>query len=227
MAAELESDLQDTVDWGRKWLVDFSAGKTQLVLFDRSNNTGAIDVKIDGSVLEEKSSFKMLGLTFSSQLDLGSYIISIGKTASKKIEALIRSMKFLSPEVALYLYKSTIHPCMEYCFTSGLVAPSCYLELLDKLQKRICRTVGPLFVASLEPLAHRRNVASLSLFYRYYFCRYSSELAQLVSLPFSGGRSTCYSDKLHGFSVTIPRCYKDAYVNISFLAQLDSGILCL
>ena len=166
------------MDWGRKWLVDFSAGKTQLVLFDRSKNTGAIDVKVDGSVLEEKTSFKMLGLTFSSKLDWGSYIVSIAKTASKKIGALIRSMK--SPEVALYLYKSTIRPCMEYCCHVWAGAPSCYLELLDKLQKGICRTVGPSLAASLEPLAHRRNVASLSLFCRYYFGRCSSELAELV-----------------------------------------------
>ena len=41
LASELESDLQDIVDWGRKWLVDFSVGKTQLVSFDRSNNTSA------------------------------------------------------------------------------------------------------------------------------------------------------------------------------------------
>ena len=102
LASELESDLRDTVDWGRKWLVDFYAGKTQLVSFDQSKNTGAIDVKMDGSVLEEKSSFKMLGLTFSSKLDWSSYIISIAKTASKKIEDLIRSMKFLSPEVVLF-----------------------------------------------------------------------------------------------------------------------------
>ena len=61
---------------------------------------------MNGSVLEEKSSFKMLGLTFSSKLDWGSYIISITKTASKEIGALICSMKFLFPEVALYLYKS-------------------------------------------------------------------------------------------------------------------------
>ena len=93
-------------------------------------------MKMDGSVLEEKSSFKMLGLTFSSKLDGGSYIISIAKTASKKIGALICSMKFLSPEVALYLYKS-IPPCMEYCCHIG--APSCYLELLGKLQNQICR----------------------------------------------------------------------------------------
>ena len=115
LASELESDLRDAVDWGKKWLVDFSAWKTQLVSFDRSNNNGSIDVKMDGSVLEEKSSFKMLGLTFSCKLDWDSYIISIAKTASKKIGTLINSMKFLSPEVALYIYKSTIRLCMEYC----------------------------------------------------------------------------------------------------------------
>ena len=169
LASELESDLRDTVEWGGKWLVDFNARKTQLVLFDQSKNTGAIDVKMDGSVLEEKSSFQMLGLTFSSKLDWGSYIVSIAETASKKIGALIRSMKFFSPEVALYLYKSTIRPCMEYCCHVWAGAPSCSLELLDKLLKRICRTVGPSLAASLEPLAHRRNVASLSLFYRYYW----------------------------------------------------------
>ena len=67
LASELESDLRDTVDWGKKVIVDFNAGKTLLVSFDRSNNNGSIDVKIGGSILEEKSSFKMLGLTFSSK----------------------------------------------------------------------------------------------------------------------------------------------------------------
>ena len=50
---------------------------------------------------------------------------------------------------------------------------------------RVCRTVGPLLAASLEPLAHHRHIARLSLFYRYYFDRCSSELAQLIQLPFS------------------------------------------
>ena len=119
----------------------------------------------------------MLGMTLCSKLGWDSYVISIAKTASKKIGALIRSMKFVSPEVAVYLFKSTIHTCMEYCCHVWAGAPSCYLDLLDTLQKRICRIVGPSLAASLEPLAHRRNVASLSLFYRYYFGRCSSELA--------------------------------------------------
>ena len=131
---------------------------------------------------------------------------ALAKTASKKIEALIHSMKFLSPEVALYLYKSTIRPCMEYCCHVWAGAPSCYLELLNKLQKRICRTVGPSPAASLEHFAHRRNVASVNLLYRFYFGRCFSELAQLVALPFCWGRSTSYFGRLHDFSVTIRRC---------------------
>ena len=73
------------MDWGRKFLVDFNGGKTQLVLFDQSNNTCAIDVKMDGSVLEENSSFKMLELTFSSKLDWGSLCLLL-KLPSRKLK---------------------------------------------------------------------------------------------------------------------------------------------
>ena len=59
--SEILSDLRD---WGRRWFADFNAAKTQLVSLDQSNKIGAVNVKMDGSVLEEKSSFKMLGLTF-------------------------------------------------------------------------------------------------------------------------------------------------------------------
>ena len=105
-----------------------------------------------------------------------------------KTGALIHFIRFLSNGVALYFYKSSIWPCMEYCFHSWVGAPSSYLDLLDKLQKWICRTVGPSLAASLEPLSH-------------------------------------HSDRLHDFSVTISRCYKDVLSTVSFLAQLGSGIL--
>ena len=98
------------MNWCRKWLINFNARKTQLLLFGRSYNSDVFDVKLDGPVLEEESSFKMLGLSFSSKLDWVSYIVSIAKTASEKIEAFIRSMKFASPEVALSFYESIIRP---------------------------------------------------------------------------------------------------------------------
>ena len=60
-------------------------------------------------------------------------------------------------------------------------ASKCYLEILNKLKKWICRTVGPPPAVSLERVAHHQNIASFSLFYRYYFDIYSSKLAQLLS----------------------------------------------
>ena len=74
-------------------------------MFDRSNNTDAFDVEMDVPVLQEESSFKMMGLTFFSKLGWGSCIVSIAKTAFEKIQVLI-CFKFLSPEVALYLLYS-------------------------------------------------------------------------------------------------------------------------
>ena len=73
---EIEFDQQNTVDWGRMWLVGFNAGKAQLISFDVSNNFGANDVRMDESVLDEKLSFKILGLSFFSRLDWGSHIVS-------------------------------------------------------------------------------------------------------------------------------------------------------
>ena len=91
-------------------------------------------MKMDRSVLEEKSS--KIFVAFSSKLDCCTLVIFIAKTAAKKIAVLIRSMKCLSPEVTLYLYKATLRPCMEYCSVLG-GDPGYSLESLDKLQKRI------------------------------------------------------------------------------------------
>ena len=126
---QLASDLRDTADWGRKWCVDFNSGKTQLISFDRSNNTGDNDVKMNGSVLKEKSNIKMLWFILSSKLNWGYYIISIARTASKNW-SFDSFYEVLSPEVALYLYKykSIIRHCMEYYYQVWVGAPSCYLE---------------------------------------------------------------------------------------------------
>ena len=111
-----------TLGWGRKWLVDFNAGKTQLVLFDWSNSTGTTDVKMDESVLEERSwgwpsLLNWIGaLTWSLLL----------KLLSRKLEPWLILWSFYSPEVALYLCKSLICPYMEYCCHVWAGGPSCY-----------------------------------------------------------------------------------------------------
>ena len=86
LVSKLETDLWDIVDSGRKWLVDFSTGKTELISFDWSNNTGTIDVKMGGSRLVEKWYIKMLGLSFSSKLDWVFTLSLLLKLPPRKLE---------------------------------------------------------------------------------------------------------------------------------------------
>ena len=131
-----------------------------------------------------------------------------------------------SPEVALYLCKSTICPCMEYCCHVWAGAPSCYLDLLDKLQKRICRIIGPSLTASLEPLAHCRNLASLSLFYRYLVDVLQNWLNWFHFLFFEGGLLLILVDYMIFLSPLVDLTRMSMSI-VSFLTQLDSGVLCL
>ena len=100
----------------------------------------------------------MLGLSLSSKLNWGSYIVSISKTASTptKLETWFVLWSFFLLRL-LFISMNLPH---------GLArpgAPSCNLNVLDKLQKQVWRTAVPSITASLEPLAYRRNVASLSI----------------------------------------------------------------
>ena len=74
---------------------------------------------------------------------------------------------------------------------------------------------------------HRRNMASLSIFYWYYFGTCLCELGQLVALSYSQDMSTCYPDRLRDFSVTISICSKDVMSTVSLFAQVDPETLCL
>ena len=108
--------------------------KTQLVSFNRSNNSGAIGKNMEGSGLQEKTSSQILGLSFFSKLDCGFYTVSIVKTVSKKIGTLIHTKSFFFPSLSLSLQisirRGTEYFCHVYADTSN-----CYLNMLDKQQK--------------------------------------------------------------------------------------------
>ena len=128
----------------------------KLVSYEWSDNSAAINVKLDGSVFEGVTLFLNSVRSWdclSSKLDSASYyIVSIAKIVTKKIRALIRFLKVFSSEIALYLYESTAQPCIEYCCHVWADVPSYYLDMFDELQKWICSTVGRTFATSVEPL---------------------------------------------------------------------------
>ena len=125
-----------------------------------------------------------------------------------------------SSEVALHLsIKSTIQPCVEYCCDVWTSAPSYYLELLNKPEKWISRTVGLSLATSFEGLVHYQNVVNLNLFYRYILLgRCSSELTQPASLQYFLGKSTRCSDRTHDFSVT--------FLDVTRISNVSSFFLC-
>ena len=118
---------------------------------------------------------------------------------------MFRSKRFLTPEAILHLYKSTICPCIEYCCHIWVGAPASCLDLLDKIQKCVIDLVG----------THCHDVASMSLFYRYYHAKCSSELQGLVPSSWLSVCSTQFS-KSHSFSVVVPRPKHNVYANSFF-----------
>ena len=156
---------------------------------------------MDRSVLEEKSSFKMLGLTFSSKLDWGSYVIPIAKTASKKIGALIYSMKFLSPEVALYLSELCI--CISLISYKNEYAELLVLHLLPLLNHwHIIKTYPAIILVDVH----------LNWLHFFHF------------LILGGGLLIILIDSMI-FLSPFQYVTRMSMSTISFLAQLDSGIL--
>ena len=134
IAAELESDLQDTVNWGRKCLVDSSPGKICLI---RLIALVVLMWKWMGMFLRKNHLLRCWGcLSLLNWTGLLHYLYCLNSI--QKNWGLDSLFEFLSTEVALYLYRSTIRPCMEQCCHAWAGDPGCYLEMLDKLQKRIC-----------------------------------------------------------------------------------------
>ena len=112
---------------------------------------------------------------------------------------------------------------MEYFCHFWDGAPSCYLELLDKLQKQICRIFGPSLAASLEPLAHCRNVFSKGITLLDVHLNWLNWFQFLI---LDGGLLVILIDCMIFLSsfLDVTRMFKSI---VSFLAHLDSGILCL
>ena len=121
-----------------------------------------------------------------------------------------RSKRFLTPESLLYLYKSQIRPRTEYCSHIWAGSSKTILSALDRVQRRMRGLVGEELFASLQSLSHRRNVASLSLFYRYFYGKCSDELHLLVppvrDFPIRTRFAKSSEAHPHFLKIATPRC---------------------
>ena len=212
--SSLVSDLEVISSWGTRNAVQFNSSKTQFLPISLKPNLPDFQLLFEGSVIEPLNSINVLGLQVTSNLSWKPHILAIAKSASKKLGILFRFKKYFTSPQLLQLYKSLIRPCLEYC--CHIWGNSSSVVILDAIQRKAIRLISDYELTStLEPLAVRRKVASLSLFYRYYHGFCSEELAACVPRPMAWSHDTRGAASAHRYCVTVSNPRIERYA-ISF-----------
>ena len=202
MSLAVNSNLESISEWGTHNLVKFNASKTQFLPISLSTLPLNSSILFDNSEIQPLSSINILGVQISGNLSWKDHIVQIAKSASKKLGVLFRCRKFFNSFQLFKLYTGFIRPCLEYC--SHIWGASPYVALLDRIESKAVRLINdPILTSSLDPLSLRRKVASLSLFYRYYFQHCSAELKDRVPPPLRRPRDTRQATSSHRFSVEV------------------------
>lgn len=213
----LNSDLASIARWGSATGTTFNPLKSAHVSITLRHSSHGLPLSLGPDSIPHVPSFTLLGLSFSNNLSWSPHIKLIASRASRKVGFLFRARKFFTSSQLLLIYKSQIRPTLEYCCHVWGGAPSSYLSLLDSIQRKCVRLIGaPTLTNNLQSLSHRRDVASLSLFYRYYHGRCSSELASSVPLPQSFTRSTRRYASSNPYQVSISRCRTELFASSFF-----------
>ena len=214
----LTSDLSLISDWGRKNLVTFNASKTQFLhLSTRHNLPNSYPLYFNDTQLSPSSTLDILGLSFTKSLNWKLHISSLTKTASQKLGALFRLRQFFTPHQLLALYRGLVRPCVEYA--SHVWGGSTHTQLLNRVESKAFRLVDfPPLTDCLQPLASRRDVASLAIFYRFFHANCSSELANCMPPLLMRPRCTRLSTYSHPYSVQIPYARVNQYLHSFFVS---------
>ena len=217
----IEQSLADVANWGSCRAVSFNPSKSVHLSISRHSSRPTNTLNFNSSLVPRAELFSLLGLTISSNLSWNAHIKIAASRAAKKLGFLFRARLYFTSEQLLLLYKAQIRPTLEYCCHVWGGAPAMYLNLLDRIQRKAIRLIGDSsLTSSLQSLGLRRNVACLSLFYRYYHGKCSTELANIVPRPLTFSRSTRLQSSSHCYQVTIPRC-RTSYYASSFFPRIS------
>ena len=198
MSSTINSDLQSISEWGTRNLVKFNTSKTQLLTISLSNTPSNYPIIFEDSEIPPLNSINILGLQISSSLSWRDHIVQIAKSASKSwgfsfgVNNILMLLNYSNCTLVLFV------PAWNIALISG-VLPLVLLFLIE-LNQRLSRLIcDPSLTLTLDPLSLRRKVASLSLFYRYYFGHCSYELAACIPPPMARPRSTRQATFAHNY----------------------------
>lgn len=203
--------LSHVSQWGEDNLVKFNATKTQACLFSY----------LPRCILTNRRPPGILGMELSSNLNFGTTIESRAQTAAKKMDVLSKVKRYFTPEQLLTLYKAQVRSCMEYCSHLWEGSAKYQLAALDSVQRRAKRLIGDenLVKSKLHSLAHMRNVACVTVFFRLHFGDCAQELHDLIPpSPFYNSTSR-RTEGYHPYLVDIP-CIRTERFKSSFIMRI-------
>lgn len=204
-AQVLSNDLINVSKWGEDNLVRFNTKKTDQIIISRKRNRSFPDIAMGEDILPLSEHLPQLGLRVTSDLHWNDHIFGLAKKASQKLAYLFRARKYFPSDKLLVLYKSLIRPQLEFNSHIWGGAPKSLLAILDRIQRKAIRLIdNQLLTKHLQPLEHRRRVAALCLYYRYFFGHCSDELQSNIPPILVFSRNTRFSSGCHGFCVSIP-----------------------
>jgi hypothetical protein len=205
-AASINKDLVKVLDWAHNNRVTFNSSKTQLMMISNRKFTNLPQVMMNGSALTYKSSMLCLGIKIDHKLTFSEHIAAVAKSTSRKLSVLHRARLYFNSKQRGNLYKAFIAPCLEYCCHIWADSGKANMDKLDSIQRRAIKLIDcPTITDNISSLSHRREVASLSLFFRYISGACSLELGEMIHVAAPSGHGTRMTTLLNPTQVIVQR----------------------
>ena len=229
VVASLNQDLESIVDWCNRWGMQVNPDKTKALIISRSRTIYPVfpGLVLNGVPVDIVPEMKLLGIILDSKLSFESQIRAIVASTSSRIGVLRKvSSLFADAEVVSRSFWSYILPLLEYCSPVWSSAAACHLSLLDRTVRRaVSLSEGTVRC----DLAHRRQVASLCMFFKIFHNGDHPVRSHYPSL-FVPTRLTRRAAALHDFVLLAPRCktvqYSRSFVPacVALWNGLDSSV---
>ena len=113
MIDQVQSSADQLVDWAKYNDMDFNVSKTKVMIF--GNSSDKVKTMIEGSEIEQASSYKYFGVILDTGLDFG-HAVGKAKRASTKVFSLIDGRHGISVHIGIILYNRLVRPHLEYAF---------------------------------------------------------------------------------------------------------------
>ena len=207
MIGRVDLTLRRVSNWGDTNLVKFNPSKTQACIFSAKKRAFDLTPTFQNVSLPLCNHFNLLGITVTPKLNFGQQIEFMALTASKKLGILSKVRRYFTSAQLLRLYTAQVRSCMEYCSHLWDGSAKYQLEALNSVDRRARRIINDDLLTSnhLQPLEHRRMVASLSVFYRIHFGECSKALFELIEPSPFHHRSTRRRQAFHPYIVGTPK----------------------